>query len=224
MEIVCENISCPLIFQKLFNLMKSINLCISHKCTLECSKCLRKTYRTNNLKVPGYDLSLHEYKKIINYFDFINFCGNASDPVMNPNLINFLKLNYEKNIFCEVHNAATGKKISWYEKAFNANKNATWIFGLDGYPEDSHKYRINQDGEALFEAMKLCASMGLESTWRYIVFKYNENDMEDCKNIAKHYNIKFELVKSSRFIKNDSYKPTKYYIERNYGSSKMSKC
>ena len=69
MEIVCENISCPLIFQKLFNLMKSINLCISHKCTLECSKCLRKTYRTNNLKVPGYDLSLHEYNQHV-YFSF----------------------------------------------------------------------------------------------------------------------------------------------------------
>lgn len=201
--------------------MKSINLCITNKCTLECPKCLRQTYKKMGLKVPGHHMSLDEYEKIISYFNFIVFCGNISDPVLNPNLIEFLKLNYQKDIPCEVHNAATGKKLSWYKQAFSANLNARWVFGLDGYPEDSNQYRINQDGEALYEAMKLCSSMGLNTTWRYIAFKYNEDDIEDCKKIASHYNINFELVKSSRFLDDDPYKPTKLYVERNYDNAKM---
>lgn len=194
----------------------SINLDISHRCTLECPKCMRTFYKQQGVKVPGHDMTVNEYMKIIDYFSHINFCGNISDPVFNPNLIHFLKLNHERGISCEVHNAATGKPIGWYRQAFEANPNARWIFGIDGYPEESNTHRIHQSGESIFEAMKLCASLGLDTTWRYIVFKYNEDHIEDCRRTAKHYNAKFELVQSSRFTKDDPYKPTKHYIERDY--------
>lgn len=205
-------------------LPRSINLDISHRCTLQCPKCIRAYYNYHAEKVPGKDMTLSEYRKIIEYFTYVNFCGNASDPVFNPNLVDFLRLNYDQHIGCEVHNAATGKPLKWYKQAFEANPNARWIFGLDGYPEDSNMYRINQDGESLFEAMKLCAEMGLHTTWRYIVFKYNEDYMQDCIQIAKHYNINFEYVESSRFVKDDPYKPTKHFVERDYERdlSKMS--
>lgn len=192
--------------------MKSINLDITYKCTLECPRCLRKFYD----KVPGHDMTLNEYKKVISYFNHINFCGNISDPAMHPNFIEFLKLNYINNISCEIQHAATGRKLSWYKKVFTANPKAKWIFGLDGLPEESHNYRVNQKGNNLFEAMKLCASMGLDTTWRMIVFKFNENNIDKCKKIAQDIKVNFELVQSSRFYKNDSLKPTKLYIERDY--------
>jgi len=194
----------------------SINLDISHRCTLECSKCLRSYYKSSNAKVPGNDMTIDEYVKVIDYFKHVNFCGNVSDPVFNPNLVKFLKLNYDRGITCEVHNAATGKPLSWYRQAFEANLKARWIFGIDGYPEDSHIYRVNQDGEALFEAMKLCAQMGLDTTWRYITFRYNEDHIDECKRIAKHYGVKFHLMESSRFVKDDPLKPTKHYVDRDY--------
>lgn len=194
----------------------SINLDISHRCTLECPKCLRSLYKFNNTKVPGHDMTIKEYLKIIQYFSHVNFCGNASDPVFNPNFIEFLKRNYNHNISCEVHNAATGKSLSWYLQAFESNPKAKWVFGIDGYPEESDIYRINQNGVALFESMKLCAKMGLDTTWRYIAFKYNEDHIDDCKRIALHYGIKFQLIQSSRFLKDDPYKPTKHYVERDY--------
>ena len=201
-----------------------INLDITTRCTLECPKCLRRFYKDNNVKLPGHDMSVEEYLKIADYFIHVNFCGNISDPVFNPNLPTFLKINYERSITCEVHNAATGKSLQWYQTAFEANPQARWIFGIDGLPEDSHQYRINQDGEKLFEAMKLAAKIGLNTTWRCIVFKYNENNIEHCKKIADHYGIRFECVQSSRFYADDPYKPSKHFIERDYEQriSKMS--
>jgi hypothetical protein len=177
---------------------------------------MRAFYKGNDLKVPGHDMTVDEYLKIADYFTHINFCGNVSDPVFNPNLPTFLKINYDRGISCEVHNAASGKPISWYVKAFESNPNARWIFGIDGFPEDSHQYRINQDGEAVYAAMTQCARMGLDTTWRYIVFSYNEDNIDHCKKIAQHYGIKFEYVESSRFYKDDPYKPTKHFIERDY--------
>ena len=198
------------------NIPRSINLDISHRCPLECPKCFRAHYNYYLEKVPGKDITVEEYHKIIQYFNYVNFCGNISDPVFNPNLITFLRMNYDRDIGCEVHNAATGKSLKWYEQAFKANPNARWIFGIDGYPEESYIYRINQDGEALFESMKLCAQLGLNATWRYIAFKYNEDHIDDCKRIALHYGVKFELIESSRFFKDDPYKPTKHYVKRDY--------
>ena len=34
-----------------------------------------------------------------------------------------------------------------------------WYFALDGLPEESHKYRINQDGRQVWEVMKMGAEI-----------------------------------------------------------------
>lgn len=198
--------------------MKTVNLDITHRCTLECPKCRREKYRLLNQKVPGKDMSIDEYRKIIEYFDNVVFCGNISDPVFNPNFIKFLELNYEHNIDCEIHHAATGKPLTWYEKAYKANPKAGWVFGIDGFPEESHLYRKNQNGPALFEAMKLCKKLGLRTTWRYIIFKYNEYSIKECKMLADHYDINIQFVRSSRFDLDDPLKPENLnnYKERPY--------
>ena len=64
-----------------------------------------------------------------------------------------------------------------------ANKNAKWIFGLDGLPKDSHKYRVNQDGNKLYEMMKLGVSMGIFVSWQYIVIAI-------CTFIVSRINIR----------------------------------
>lgn len=183
--------------------MKIINLDITHRCSLQCINCMRDIYD----KVPGYDMTIEEYTKIANYFDIVRFCGNISDPVFNPYFIDFLRLNYEMGIKTKVHNAATGKSIDWYEKAFKANPDALWIFGIDGLPEQSHIYRKNQKGEYLFEVMKLCNNMGLDTVWQHIIFKYNESTMDQCKELADKNNIELVFIKSNRWTDNDPLKP-----------------
>jgi len=81
-------------------------------------------------------------------------------------------------------------------------------------PKDSHKYRIHQNGEYLFEMMKLGSSMGNRISWQYIVFNYNENDVETARRLAKKHNMYFRLTFSGRWKINDKYKPKnpKYYL------------
>ena len=165
--------------------MLEINLDITYRCTLECPKCTRQYYKNLGLKVPGHDMTISEFKKIIAKFKVVRFCGNISDPVFNPNFISFLKMCYEKNVICKVHHAATGKSLAWYKEAFAANPDAKWIFGIDGLPEDSHIYRKNQNGKKLFETMLLCKEMGLNTIWKHIIFRYNENTMEEAKRLAE---------------------------------------
>ena len=195
---------------------KRINLDISFRCTLKCYRCNRQNEYKNIRPVPGEDLSVPNFIKICNAFDDITLCGQISDPIFNPNLLNFIKICKERNKILRVMTAASQKPESWYKKMFSEFGRGEWIFGIDGLPKDSHIHRVNQDGQKLFNMAKLCVSYGIRSRWSYIVFKYNENDIEEAKKLAKKYGISFYLNISSRFTKHDPLKPINpaYYVNK----------
>jgi hypothetical protein len=177
---------------------RTLNIDAGPRCTLECSACARQRFREQGKKIPGKDLTPEQFKKIIKYFKHVSFCGTFSDPIFNIHFIDILKICKEENIKTEVHTAATHKKENWWQKAFLANTDANWIFGIDGLPKDSHKYRKNQDGEFLFDMMLLNKYLGMRPEWQYIVFDYNKDDIETAKKIAKQHKLKFMLITSKR--------------------------
>ena len=191
-----------------------INLDITHRCTLQCQRCNRAIFAARGQKVPGEDMTMENFKKVIDYFEEVYFCGQISDPIFHPQFIEFLKLLKGRKTV--VHTAASHKPEKWYKEAFEANTGAYWTFGIDGLPKDSHKYRINQDGEKLFKMACMAAKMGLLVKWQYLIFNYNEKNIEEARKMAKDNNLILELQKSSRFWENDPLMPKnkKYYIER----------
>ena len=201
-----------------FENRKSVNLDITFRCPLECSKCSRQSYYANRNKiVKGQDMSYNAFIKILNHFDSLNFCGQVSDPINHPNFINFLKIGYHFKKIITVHTANSHKPLEWYKEAFETNKNANWHFGISGLPKDSHLYRKNQDGEKLFEIMLLAKKiLQNKPIWQYIVFSYNENDIEKAKQMAKKEGVILRLLLSTRFdYKNDSLKPKnkQFYVK-----------
>ena len=189
---------------------ETVNLDGTHRCSLLCPNCPRQTKFTDfGKKVPGEDLPLKDYDKILKYFGHINFEGQYSDPVHHPKFIEMLKSCYDNKVYATIQHASAAKPVSWYVKAFRANPNAKWRFSIDGLPKDSHKYRINQDGLKLFKVMRKCAhmyragQMKIKPQWQYIVFNYNENDIETCKQMAKDIEVDFLVVKSSRWNRED---------------------
>ena len=183
---------------------KAINMDITHRCPLECLRCQRYfSYTSKGLKVPGGDMPLDRFEKILDHFDHINFCGQVSDPVHHPKFVEILKMiNDRGDKTCSVHHASAGKPESWYPKAWEAMPKAKWWFGIDGLPKDSHKYRINQDGEKLFRIMiESTKYLQTAPSWQYIVFSYNENDIDEAREMVKDVdNLEFLVVNSSRWI------------------------
>lgn len=194
---------------------RSLNLDGNHRCSLLCPNCPRQTDYTNHgLKVAGTDISEEDFDKCIKFFGHINFEGQYSDPVHHPKFLDMLKKCYDNKVFATIQHASAAKPFNWYMKAFNINPNSKWRFSIDGLPKDSHKYRINQDGKKLFRIMKKCASiMKNKPSWQYIVFNYNEDHIEEAKQMAKDNNLQFVLMKSSRWLKGftDHLMPSKKY-------------
>jgi MoaA/NifB/PqqE/SkfB family radical SAM enzyme len=186
---------------------RGVNIDISHRCALECLRCQRTRYYTSqNKKVPGEDMSVDDFKKVIKFFNKINFCGQYSDPVHHPKFIEFLQMTYKNKNEVMIHNASSSKTKEWYIKAFQANPNARWVFGIDGLPEQSHLYRKNQDGVKLFNIM-LESKKYLKQlpVWQIIVFRYNEDNLEKCKEIADKEDIMIMILQSSRWINDNDW-------------------
>jgi|TARA_B100000085_G_scaffold94344_1_gene85498 MoaA/NifB/PqqE/SkfB family radical SAM enzyme len=197
---------------------KALNIDISFRCPLECPRCQRqRTWRNNGLKVPGRDLTLEEIDKISDYYKDFIFCGQLSDPVHHPKFHKILEMLYEKKIQVEVHNAASQRSKDFYIKCFKAHPTARWVFGIDGLPEESNLYRINQDGEKLFNIMiESKKYLKHRPVWQYIVFSYNENHIEEAKSKAKLNKVDFMLVQSSRWDgDNDPFRPKNKEVSLN---------
>lgn len=186
----------------------TVNLDLSNKCTLACPRCARALYDFTNSKVPGKELDIADFKKIIKYFNTVCFGGQISDPTLHSKFHQLLEIAHISKIAVEVHVAASHRPVEWFDKAFDANPNAKWFFGIDGLPESSSKYRIRQDGQKLFDMMRRARQKGLHCVWQYIIFAYNENDIEQAKTLAANINVEFLLLKSSRFLKDDEYRPS----------------
>ena len=184
---------------------KGINIDISNRCPLECMRCQRQTnFTLEGRKVYGRDATMDEIEKLSDYFSSFNFCGQLSDPVHHPKFVEILEYLYNKNIQVTVHNASSQKPMKWYIKAFQAHPKAKWIFAIDGLPEESNMYRINQDGKKLFEVAKE-AKKHLKQTpsWQFIVFSYNEDSLEKAKQMAIDEGLMFIVLHSSRWMNED---------------------
>ena len=196
-------------------LNKSINLDITNKCTLACERCVRSLYDYEDTKVPGGDMSVDDYLKVLKWFDKIEFCGNVSDPTLHPKLPEFLALADQHNKQCIVHVAASHRPVDWFINAFHANRNAIWHFGIDGLPADSCNYRHRQDGTKLFDLMVAGRDIVKKVVWQYIIFSYNEKDIDTATSLARYLGIEIKFTKSSRFFANDPLKPSEgMYIPR----------
>ena len=173
---------------------KEINVDITYRCTLQCKGCNRQDEEYTIVK---QEMCMDEFLKVLDEYDTIMFCGGQSDPIFHTQFIDFLKICYERNKLAIVHTAASHKKKQWYEEAFYANPKARWKFGIDGLPKDSHKYRVNQDGQKLFDMMLMAHQKGLDVEWQYIVFDYNEDTQLDAYKLARDTGIRLQLLETN---------------------------
>ena len=193
----------------------AVNLDISSRCTLACPNCARQKLAD----IPTNLLSEAEFDIYLKHFDRFIFCGQISDPILHPKLDVFLSKIYAAGKMCSVHVAATHKPDAFYTKCFKAHPLSNWYFGIDGLPKDSHKYRVRQDGEKLFRLMLESRKYIAKSIWQYIIFKYNENDIDTAKALCVEHGLEMSLIKSNRWTSGDPLKPTStdnYYIREEY--------
>jgi len=182
-------------------LSRPINMDITSKCVLKCPKCMRQTHDTSAAR----DITPEQYIKVCKTFKNQDWCGQQGDCIYHPKFHELCDIAMNHDCFIIIHTNGFGKKEKWwditYEKLYPHR--SVFFFGMDGLPSNSNIYRVNQDGYSVLETMKKGVEKGHRIVWKYIAFSYNENDIDEAREIAYKNQIEFRLVKSSRWNQKD---------------------
>ncbi len=189
-----------------------ISVDLGYSCPIQCPMCIRtlQPELVKEAKREYGNIRTAELEKLCKFFDDLVFCGTLSDPIYHPKFIELMKIvieKYKRKLMIMTN--GSGKKRDWWETVFQLSRPGEgvsaqdapvhWFFALDGLPHQSSKYRVNQNGEQVFEMMKMGSDMGCYIGWTWIVFGYNENSIEEGRELAAKHNIVFRISNSERF-------------------------
>ena len=197
--------------------MVSLHVEPTSRCTLACPRCERTTFLEkfgkNNFSIN--DLNVDDF---INFLDVkvdqINFCGNLGDPIYHKDFLKLVSLSKTKsNKISITTNGSRKNKIWWNELVSLLDKQDNVTFSIDGTPDNFTEYRINGDWESIKTGIDICTRSKVRTTWKYIPFSFNEDDIEDASNLSTSLGIdKFKLDPSDRWEVNDYLRPKNNYI------------
>lgn len=204
-----------------------LQLEITNYCNAFCSQCERNymiilqnetSEERRKFKTLDYDvalnntyLSIADIKKTFlpnkwTHLDEIVLCGNVDEPVINPDVIEIIKYFYyldnkEKDIWVHVNGGARSESF-WSELgelSKELNNRLIVIFGIDGDEETNHLYRKNVDWKTLQKNWRAYISAGGKAGWQFIVFKWNQHQINDIKKLSESEGFaRFGIVESFR--------------------------
>jgi len=191
--------------------MRMIHIEPTTRCTLACPQCPR----TEHLNmVSTQDCEIDITANICKGFDLVHLCGNHGDPIYHPrfhDLIQRIRAD-NPNIIFSMHTNGAFRNSDWWKVTANLfTKSDSITFSIDGLPTNNHTYRVNSRWNSIHDAVTTLREQNaeIEMIWKWIVFKYNENDIEQGIQLARDLNFdNFLVVRSYRGDADDPFTTT----------------
>lgn len=164
----------------------------STKCNLHCPEC---PVGNNSLKRPATNLSYHDFKIIIDktapWCQYLSLYFQG-EPFLNPEIIQMIHYAKQKKIF--VATSSNGHFLNdSVAKEIVKSKLDKLIISLDGATPDVYqKYRVGGNFETVLAGIRNLVKWknDLQSSTpilivQFVVFRHNEHQIEDIKNLVK---------------------------------------
>lgn len=172
------------------NTIKNLTVELTSYCNLHCPQCPRfndEGFLTKDLVLDHLDFD--KFAKNFNLELFPNleqviFEGDYGDCTMHPEVDKFIKFFQSVPTLTLVTNG--GVRSSQWWKNLAQQSNVKVIFSIDGLAETSKIYRINTDWKKVIENAQSFIKENGYAIWKYIVFKHNEHELEQARNLAKN--------------------------------------
>jgi MoaA/NifB/PqqE/SkfB family radical SAM enzyme len=211
---------------------------LSSKCSLACPRCPR-TEKPGQFEVTELDLAFIKRvftQDVLDDTRRILICGGQGDPIYCREMleiVEYLKAgNPEMSIFIVTNGSY--KTQAWWERLANTlNDNDVVTFSADGWNnETNNMYRVNSQFDSIVMGVKTLSTLrpNMRIVWSSIIFSFNENNLDDIKQVATDAGAThFQVVQSSLFGSNPSFKdyidPALGYdpLEPNYKEVRTSK-
>ena len=200
---------------------------LTNICTLKCSGCARTQFINmfpQHWKNHSIDInSLMQFLDLDLNDKFLYICGNYGDPIYHPDFHNIISQFKSRGAILEIVTNGSYKTKQWWEQTVGIlTEQDTVTFSVDGLPENFTTYRINADWKSIEVGMKVVAKSKCRSRWNYIPFNYNENNIEQAKDLCKKLGIKEFVIKSnSQTVMIDHHQNPKDYADLVFSNSKI---
>lgn len=212
--------------------LNKINLEFTDYCNAACPMCARFKWdgtlykekvnqNHNRLEI----LKKHIPTKIIKQLKHFFSVGMYGEPTINPECLDIYKWVKGINESCLLDmdsNGGTRNEKFWSELG---ELGMTVVFGLDGLEDTNHLYRRNVKWDKVMKNVKAFVSSGGQAHWKYIVFKHNQHQIDEAKQMSKDLGFKaFGITYSDRWktsnwvtgetLDVDKWRAGNYYIEK----------
>ena len=156
----------------------------SSYCNASCPGCPRNGY---GYPLNGFfkekNLSTEYFEKLFKKFSdiqFITYCGNHGDPMMNPDIAKIVEL---ANCYQNISTNGSIGRLETYKRL--AELNCDIIFGIDGLKYTNHLYRQGVDWNKLMDRVKTFIGSGGKATWQFIPFAHNKHQVDEARALSK---------------------------------------
>lgn len=185
---------------------KQITTELTFRCNAKCPACHRQKPLRINLNDAKHTYTLETFQKVfypefLKNLDRLVLNGNFGDSIMNRQFRDILSYVKQFDVRLNIHtNGGIHDKDYWNDVGNILNSNDIINFALDGLSDTHSIYRINTTFEKVFENAKaLINTKRPQVHWKFIVFDYNQHQIEQAKALAiKEGFTSFNLIKTGR--------------------------
>lgn len=198
-------------------LIKEIHVEPTTVCQAECPMCPRTVQGYHIGKVANSFLRLEDYQEkiwpYVNQLDKVLFCGTLGEPAACADLLEMIEWTIGENPNCHIGMNSNGglKTPHWWTKLAELTRNnplSYVVFSLDGLKDTNHLYRRKVDWDAIEANVKAFIDAGGNAQWDMLVFKHNEHQVIEAKELATKLGFKmFRTKVTSRFTPGDGFDP-----------------
>ena len=188
-------------------------------CNLHCPQCPR--YDTNGYLDKNLTQGHLSLDSMVKNFDLtklpslqnVIFEGDYGDPMMNPEIDQFVDFFKDIESIKLITNGSIRNKDYFANLATHKNLQVT--FSIDGLEDTNHIYRINSNWNKTIANAKSFINAGGNATWKYIIFKHNQHQVDEARQLASELGfVNFQTQHSNRNFWGDSIWPV--YVDGNY--------
>lgn len=203
---------------------------LTTRCNLSCPMCPREIAKLT--KKEDFDINLLG-RIPIEETTSILLCGRTGDPSLYPQLFKFIEVCKRRAPKSRIDISTNGatKDAKWWSDLANLLKGYPHnvIFCLDGLDDTLEKYRKGSNFNKVIENAVSFINNGGHSTWKYVVFKHNEHQLEEAKEYSKTLGFEsfipiFSYHYGDDFLKPDKFSNIETKYERNANESTYIHC
>lgn len=174
-------------------------------CTLKCAGCARtrfidqwpQQWKNHNLDID----SLMRFLDIDLKDTTINLCGNYGDPIYYPSLHDMVRAFKNRWANLVITTNGSYRDPAWWDELCKLLDEKDVIrFSIDGIPSNFTEYRQNAEWNSIERAIKICSEAKVKTVWKYIVFAFNQDNIEQARELSQSLGVdNFKIEYSDRF-------------------------